>query len=275
MSMVSPPDPPGPKDSEGVLKAAIMLNSCFLNLHFNEPEINYSISSMYYEFPRRWIHAEMYRRTECFKTKSNGCEAVRECVGLAQTVGVKLPPTEPECADDLLQLSHHYIGKDFTVDTGIDITTWINCKGLDLHCFADFKQDWCSPPRTPCEPDDNAPGCLDGRPYRCADFSKGEEPEYYYYQKLRCSDYGLECPVDAYPAFPDCRATGPACDHKTGDADLAQFSYQYGIACENETTVRACIGGGEARRRLHFIGKPSNAESRATKPIMRVRLGMR
>jgi hypothetical protein len=241
VSGVSPPDPPGPRDPEAVVKAAIMLNSC-LGIYGYEPYINRSISTIYYDLPREITLREMYRRTACFKDKTNGCEALRECLGVVEWVGE--PPAEEGCAAGV----HRYVRQPYS-DPRIILNSWYNCERLGLHCYDDYIFDSCSPPRTSCVPDDNAPGCLDGRPYGCRDFSYFEDAPtttaYYYYERPLCSDYGLECPAEEFPAFPDCRATGPACEDTIGDADLAVFTYRMGIACENETIMRACIGGGE------------------------------
>ncbi len=256
-----PPDV-GPKDPDAVVKMAVLLQSCLPTYQVLTPRLNRTISQAYFEHLFDAVRQAMFSRSGCFKDKFNGCDAVRECYGIVEE-HVSLPgkdsqPPKPlptrGCVDGIRRQALTYRG------AGADVakfeSTWVNCKGLGLECYDEYQllSSWCTSARTLCEPEETVSSCKDDRVYRCFDdWAKNKIS--YYYEKPRCSDFGLSCEEEnGYPLWTPneewshCTGTGAACTVDP-NADFvsngAIFSYNSGIACESDTVLRACVSGGE------------------------------
>ena len=222
---MKPPDPPGPKDRDAVAKAALFVHSCIPGL-FPDFNVNGHIDATYSAIMRASVERVILERVNCFKDKTNGCDAVRECLGIEYTRGD--PGVAAGCSD----------GVSLYRDNSVN--EWVNCTGLGLDCW-NGAYLMCGLPTTPCN-EAEPPSCTaDGVPQRCMFFT--DELGALAEVEPSCATYGLACAADADKAF--CTGTGPACDKKfrTGGNFLADF--RAGIACENETTLRACVNGHE------------------------------
>ncbi|WP_272459896.1 hypothetical protein [Polyangium jinanense] len=109
-----------------------------------------------------------------------------------------------------------------------------NCAGLGLNCI-DSENGWCADSKVPCDNDTYVDNCVDDIPHFCNID--------YILTTPRCSDFGLTCQTrEEYPRV-NCVGAGPECNvypPTTGGVD-----YRSGIACENTTTLRTCMGGRE------------------------------
>ncbi|HMY16640.1 MAG TPA: hypothetical protein PKA58_09995 [Polyangium sp.] len=241
----------GPKDPVGVVNSAIFVNSCFGNLFFFDPRINSTIQSTYFEQLRNQTSNELLQRTDCFKDKTNGCEAMRECLGLVQQINgspalnLEFDPDRPSgCMGDTgTKYSHNSFYDSY--DVYYDVYTWFNCAGLGLTCDEEYHREWCGTPRTACNPEVDTYTCWDTRPFYC------EKPwptggQAYYWQEPRCGDFGLVCASEVVGGPPDCVGEGAACEvDPAWSYNLAYYSFREGVACESETMMRACVGRGE------------------------------
>ena len=242
-----PADPPGPKDPDAVVEAAIILNSCFADLNYYKPKINKNISQIYFDVDRYWSTRALFQRVGCFKDKANGCDAMRECIGMVEQLNGKPemniapdPIAGKACADGTSYYhDEFYIGDG---NTPYSSDTWINCDGLGSECKEYNGQSYCATiPFLECDPATVKEACQDDRPYRCD--GPYVDGKYYAYQEPKCSDYGMTC------GSRDCVGTGASCVTPLGDewsADTSYFSYKAGTACESATVLRACVGTNES-----------------------------
>lgn len=262
---VPPPPPPpahpdisgdhpasfGPKDPDGVVKAAIFINSCFGDIYYYTPRINRSIRSSYFEqLYDQSLHA-LFQRTDCFKEKTNGCDALRECVGIVEQINgspkldVVPDPNSPEgCLGDTGVEYFHDVFFDIN-DVYYDKHLWINCSGLGMICDDDEPREWCATPKTPCNPEVDTYSCWDTRPFYCEKPSV-EGAQAWYWEEPRCGDLGLLCAGDVKSGPPYCVGAGAACELDPNvEHNLGYYSAREGFACESETMMRTCVGRGE------------------------------
>jgi hypothetical protein len=262
----------GPKDPDAVVKMAILIQTCLPSIQVVYPLLNWRISEAYFDYLRDAERQAMYSRSGCFKDKFNGCDAVRECLGIVQEA-ITLPGADSEppkplptdgCVDGIRRRSSTY--RDPVEDTVSFGSTWVNCKGLGLECYDEYQLNryWCTSARTPCEPEETVSSCLESRTYRCWD-DRAKNHANYYYEKPQCWDFGLSCEEqNGYPWYKpneewsDCIGTGATCKQDTiGDwvGDDSLYSYTGGIVCESETVLRACVGLGEKQIDCLQLGK--------------------
>ncbi len=227
-----PADPPGPRDRDAVMKAAIFIESCTpMFWDFSAPSINAHIDAAYRGILYSVDYRAIFERVNCFKDKTNGCDAVRECLGIAKTWGD--PGIELGCKDGL-GVEHN--------DWDHNWTNWANCAGLGLECYA-TGNFFCATPRKSCDPELDVPTCIDGdKPRNCTNVYKGGPT--YAYEEGSCADYGVTCAANESEAT--CTGLGPACGETFKYYPNWFFvDYRAGIACENATTLRACVNGHE------------------------------
>jgi len=259
----------GPKDPDAVVKMAILMQSCLPSIQVVSPRLNATIYSAYFEAQRDTQRQALLSRSGCFKDKSNGCDAVRECYGIVQEYitlpGKDSPPPKPlptaGCVDGIRRdvVTH----RDDATDTVTFSTDWVNCKGLGLECYTDFNQSWCTAPKIPCQPEETVSSCIDDRIYRCHNLLI--DGVSYYFEKPRCSEFGLVCDEENNDptwtpnfAWSDCIGTGAKCVQDPDNywvTDDAMYDYGGGVACESETILRACVGIGEKQVDCLQLGK--------------------
>lgn len=245
-----PADPPGPKDPDAVVKAAIILNSCYVSLNFFESRINKNISEIYFDLYRPYYAQRMFERVGCFKDKANGCDAMRECVGIFQQLNGKpeMNIAPDPVAGEACVNGTSYAHEEFFVSKGngdvLYVTdTWTYCEGFGLKCEDDDGESYCSSGSTfECKPPTQLSDfCHEDRPLSCTGpYSDGK-----YYGTLgpKCSDFGLTCDTL------NCMGTGPSCETPLGEAwswDDSHYTYKAGVACDSATMLRACVGKNEA-----------------------------
>jgi len=234
-----PADPPGPKDPQAVVNAAIFLQSCVDGMYWNMPRINRAAYEMYYTVIRDPTIGAFFARSGCFKDKTNGCAAVAECVGYVHEVYRDNQPldtleNETTCIDGIRRYTGP-VGQNGTTEN-----VWFNCKAFGLECYTDRIGDPCSTVRTPCDPAVDTKECDGNRPYLCDDsYNLGK---FYSFERPDCTEFGMVCINQYYcaPPGPSCTVEGPY--WHSGQL----FSYGVGtIGCDSPTTLRICMDGHE------------------------------
>lgn len=229
---IKPADPPGPRDRDAVARAAIFIESC--DPMFTDtlvPSINAHIDATYSAIPSSPDHRAILERVNCFKDKTNGCDALRECLGIVKKLGD--PGVVPGCVDGI-GMEHN--------DWDNNWTKWTNCAGLGLECY-ELWGFWCGPPRVSCDQELDVPTCLTGEsPRNCRNHYAGGPT--FAYEEGSCADYGVTCIANGSEA--SCTGLGPTCKETFVDYSESYFvDFRAGIACENELTLRACVNGHE------------------------------
>lgn len=224
-----PADEPGPKNMEAVAKAAIFISTCLRETIYNPGNINEQIDRFYRTIASWSSDRAIADRINCFKNKTNGCDAVRECLGILVT------------ADDPRYAEGCYGGiamKRFDTASMAIRNIWSDCVGLGLEC----RDGQCAIPTEPCETNDELPFCAaDGAPRNCG-YDTSQEA---YARALvpSCAQYGLECVAGEARAI--CAGSGPSCTPTESQFD-ALADYHAGIECADGTTLRACVNQRES-----------------------------
>lgn len=258
-----PADPPGPKDPQAVVAAAIFTQSCIDDMYWTLPRINRAIYEMYYTIKRDPTIRSFFERSQCFMNKTNGCDAVAECLGYVHEVYRQNQPldtfkNETSCIDGI----RRYTGQ--VSESGTTENVWFNCKAFGLECYTDRISEPCSTVRTACDPQVDTQLCEDDRPYLCSDnlnFGK-----FYNFEQPQCSNFGMTCINQYY-----CAPPGPACPVPGSYSHSGQlFNYGIGgIACDSPTKLRICMDGHEAS-----IDCPSLADGFVCIPGAKPRCGL-
>lgn len=225
-----PIDAPGPKDMDAVARAAIFVESCIPQVIYSDGNINARIDGIYSTVPSWSVHRAIADHVNCFKDKNNGCDAVRECLGIVITdnlfkywqgcqdgIGMRRVGTAPD------PISNY----------------WMNCAGFGLECYPENK-DRCGVPREECDYTTELPFCMEDGTRQNCNFSLDEGRGFRYFSPS-CATFGLGC--FALPGRAICTGLGPACDADAPYNLIADFGV--GIACDDSTTLRACVNGHE------------------------------
>ncbi len=223
-----PIDLPGTKNLEAVAKAAIFVETCLRNTPYDSSNINERIDRLYRTIYARSNQRAIADRVNCFKGKTNGCDAVLECLG------IMVVPDDPRYAEGC----YGDIAMARTDFPPFDIrNVWTNCSGLGLDC----RDGVCVIPREACNHDTEMPFCTDdGAPRNC-DYD-GPQDAFFRALVPSCSTYGLACSAEA--SFATCVGAGPKCKPaEYFSDDLAEF--HNGIECVDSTVLRACVNGQE------------------------------
>jgi hypothetical protein len=223
-----PIDLPGAKGMEAVAKAAIFVETCLRNTPYNSANVNERVDRLYRTIYGRSVQRAIADRVNCFKDKTNGCNAVLECLGILSL------PDDPRYVEGC----YEGIAMTRTDFPPFDIrNVWTNCTGLGLDC----RDGACVIPRESCNHETEKPFCTDdGAPRNC-DYD-GPQDAYLRALVPHCSTFGLACSVDA--DYARCTGAGPSCNMTENFYDdLAEF--HNGIECVDSTILRACVNGHE------------------------------
>ncbi|MDI1442935.1 hypothetical protein [Polyangium sp. 6x1] len=207
-------DPAGPKDPDAALKAAIIFGSCIPDGH-----VDSWLRDFYAE---RAGGEELNVRdyTQCLASKSNGCKAVEECLGITADLS---GPCQTSCTGSVLETCDDQLA--FHVD----------CSVLGRECSAEQRNcvDKSVPVGPACSYDTYVESCKDGAPLTCDNEAETSGPV--------CADYGLACKARPFGGF-GCAGTGATCQSNTESA--LGIDYWSGLGCDG-AELRACINGGE------------------------------
>lgn len=225
-----PVDPPGPKDMEAVAKAAVFVESCIPKVIYSDGNVNARIDSIYSSVQSWSVHRAISDRVNCFNEKTNGCDAVRECLGIVITGN--LFKYWQGCQDGI---GMRRVG----VAPDPISNYWMNCAGIGLECFPENK-DRCGVPREECDYTTELSFCTEDGSRRNCNFSF-DEGKGFRYLSPSCAKFGLTCEVG--PAGAMCTGAGAACDAQSTDDLIAD--YGVGIGCNDSNTLRACVNGHE------------------------------
>ncbi|HRI62821.1 MAG TPA: hypothetical protein PK156_01240 [Polyangium sp.] len=250
----------GPADPDAVARAVIFAESCalILELHPYEESINHAIYDKYHRRRNDAGIAAMFERTACFKDKTTGCDAVRECWGMFNRVvdvteNLDALSNVKECDGGVLR-NVVLVGTPGSPQVEAYQRVY-NCKSRGLECYNDqWWGPYCAASRTPCDLSANNPPCTtDDRPFWC----KKVQDKGWADKEPVCADFGLTCDPYAKDEMVDCIGTGPACDLPPYSY-LDAFTYDYAkgaIGCESETTLRTCMGDREQLIDCGTLGK--------------------
>lgn len=224
-----PIDLPGPNDMEAVAKAAIFVETCLRNTPYGSANINERVDRLYRTIYARSNQRAIADRIDCFKEKTNGCDAVLECLGILSV------PDDPGYAEGC----YEGIAMTRTDWPPFDIrNVWTNCTGLGLDC----RDGVCVIPQEPCDHDTEMPYCTDdGAPRNC-DYD-GPQDAFFRALLPSCSRFGLACSTENM-AYAECTGAGPACTPTNYFTDDL-INYHNGIECVDSTVLRACVNGHE------------------------------
>lgn len=212
------PTPQGALDPTLALRAAVFIGSCI-----PDDRTNRYLNRMYTTRDDEPDALLIRASGACFATKTNGCAAVLDCLGVSASVvatcsGSCDGNTAVSCDDSL----------EFRSD----------CTKLGQTCIQQGNRGRCVGPGTQaaCDFETYASKCENGRPTYCG--SSGVE------LGPTCADHGLACVAltDSFGTRHMCGGTGPACTNKGGTGPGSAV-YE-GIAC-NGTSLRACVNSSE------------------------------
>ncbi|MDC0740332.1 hypothetical protein [Polyangium mundeleinium] len=210
----TPVDPPGPKDPDDLLKAAILMGSCV-----PDSLVDNWLRDFYAE---RGVDTDLdvLSYTKCLASKTNGCKAIEECLGV--TVDLS-GPCMPTCTGNVLKVCDDQLA--FTVD----------CSVVGRECSEEARDcvDKSIQPGATCNDETFKEVCQDGVPRVCSGELETNGPA--------CADFGLTC-KDLQFGGVGCVGTGATCQSDTGGG--LTIDYSSGLTCDGPE-LRACINGGE------------------------------
>lgn len=249
--------PPVPPDLEGyrptedtrlrdlatAAKAVIFLQSCDPGQYFRGFNVTEIIEATYGSVMRSVFEQAILDHSNCFQNKTNGCDAVRECLGIAATP-MNLAFT-PGCNGHIAMTRFgNNVEPMYDVWSDCSINHQESNKGVDLACYT-LPYPHCAPSRVMCSSENIEWRCDSDTPAIC--LYSSEDERFYAEQGYSCADYGLTCALT--DDGPKCMGEGAACEPfiAEDDKDYAFFAdFRTGFACEDEKTLRACINGRES-----------------------------
>jgi len=216
------PDPPGPKDPDATLRAAIFMGSCV-----PDDGVQRFLNRFYTRLGGPPGEPELDDYLPCFASKTNGCQAIEECLGIKVDLS---GPCAPTCTGNVLKVCDDQLA--FTQD----------CSKLGLTCSQAEGECVSSTPAGPtCDFDTFQEVCQDGAPRICS----GTEVS-----GPVCADYGLACKEAPFGGVA-CLGTGASCTSTT--VSPLYVNFDEGIACDG-TALRTCVSGGEHAVECNTLG---------------------
>ncbi|TKC99264.1 hypothetical protein E8A74_38230 [Polyangium fumosum] len=231
----APPDPPGPRDPDAVVKAAIFRESCYFLSVYPPPEVNRRIMEIYDIVQYDPLERALDERVSCFKDKSNGCKAVEECLGVAKRMGH--PCSDFACVDGVATRCSEGTGLDDLLD----------CEWLGLECRGE--SPWCYSAGEPCD-STYAANCKDGVPYECR------------YERvtrgLDCPAYGLQCYASTEGPYDTAGCGIPFkgnCGDVVTEGAFRVLDWHSGLSCVDSATVMTCFNRSQLPRDCTAVGE--------------------
>jgi hypothetical protein len=216
-------DPPGPKDPDLAVKAAVVIGSCASDGGWYNPQV--VTTEIYYTIRGDGPSSEAIERTtHCLAEKADGCAGLERCFATTVHALAGAEACVPGCKPGGVYKS--------CVKETIEMVT--DCSRLGMECYPGGCSSY--PKREPCDPATADP-CKDGIPWHCLAGST------YQWRGLSCAEHDLICAVieEVPQPLSRCVGTGPVCDSVSVGDDL-QFVASLG--CEG-TTAHACINDYE------------------------------
>lgn len=242
VSTVAPIDPPGPKSPDGVVNAAIAYISCYNpRMLFTDLNINRQISGLYYAQYEEPMTLALSQRTSCFANMTAGCGTFRECMGVSSQISS--PTGAVPCENGIAF-------RGFDIEWGGRGYRYENCAALGYECrlskVAETPYGFCEHPngRECVGVQGSSTKCINGEFYACQ-YASPDPVDGYMADLPSCSEFGYVCSDFAGHVDNYCKAPGPSCDSVYLSTDDRIFDYRQGHECLSETTMRACVNGGE------------------------------
>lgn len=231
------PDSPGPRDRNAVAISSVLIESCIHELLNPEFNVNARIDAFYNTTMRSALERAVGDKMTCLSTSEAGvgCERVRNCMGIAITVD---EPRFAEGCSDYTAMRRRF------APSGTIYNDWFYClalrvDGSQLHCHeTPFPR--CDTWRNKCDPA-AFPSCDSNWPHVC-EYSP-EDNEFFVYERSPSCSQKTTCVIDG--ATPMCTGTGPSCTETFAIPGDVHLDFRAGIACDDATTLRACVNGHE------------------------------
>lgn len=204
---------------EEVLRLAVFLASCA-----SDNGVKDYIQDLYNKvrtgLPTESYDVALMEHADCLLDRTDGCDAVEDCLGIRFDPPVSEGCTPRTCSGDTLN----------GCDKGFQL--YDDCSKVGFRCDAEATA--CRPPPHPaCDQDTEASVCEEGRPRNCD--VNGQVTG------VLCSDFGLECTVDREGTFASCSGTGAACDAAFNSSGVGP---KFGVGCDG-IYLRSCNGEKE------------------------------
>lgn len=236
-------DQEGPRDRNAVAISAIVVESCIHDLLIPEFNVNTRIDAIYNTTMKSAIERTMAQETECLSKANSGrgCERVIHCLGIATT------PDEPAfvegCTGDTAM--RRRVSPSGTVHND-----WFYCPAMNLgdsnhslylECYS-TPYPRCDTSRKTCT-SDSFSSCESNTPRIC-EYSEQDGESFTHVDVPVCA-HKTVCTVDGDKPF--CTGAGPACSTTFArpGAENVHLDFRGGVACEDESTLRACVNGHE------------------------------
>lgn len=222
-------------DPELAARAAVFIGSCL------RPGSNRYLQRMYDEI--KPDERAVVDSIPCFATKTNGCEALAECLGYSVaddvSCAMRCDGDESVICDD---------SKEYRED----------CRFKGQTCVLAGKEPMCAPAGTilrPCEYSAFTESCEDGRPTYCRG-ARGKD------FGPKCSDHGLTCATYSASATDMylCKGAGGDCQVPSSGPGSAQYR---GVACAG-ASLDACVNGGKTTIACSSVATGFTCQERGT-----------
>jgi len=206
-----------PIDPSAAARAAVLIGSCI-----PDDRPNGHLSGFYTDFEPSDSY-NLAASIQCLSAKTNGCEGVKECLGVQVTLD---GPCVDTCAGNVA----------IACDDEVKFT--IDCSRIGLTCHGG---DCIGGPPKACDEATFQETCVGGAPHTCTSRERIGP---------KCADLGLVCETGTMG--PACVGTGPACQ-SNGTSPLSP-SFDEGLACDG-STLSACLNGKTATRECAGVGQ--------------------
>lgn len=232
----------GPRDLNITVNGAIIIESCIHDVLIPEFNINTRLDALYNTTMKSAVERAIAKRVIRLSSSQigRGCDRVNRALGIAIT------PDDPRFAEGCAEGTAM---RRRISPSGMVYNDWFYCPGLNvgtpnfsayLECYS-APHARCDTSRKSCTVD-AYPTC-DFSPLTC-EYSEEEGESFTYDDPAPCYPDAV-CTLENGVAF--CTGPGPACTTTFArpGAENVNLDFRAGIACENETTLRACINGHE------------------------------
>ncbi|MFO0664432.1 MAG: hypothetical protein U0174_10800 [Polyangiaceae bacterium] len=219
-----------PRDPALAARAAAFIGSCL-----PDDGVNAWLSRIYMDVDTSRVLGGANIDPKCFSNKTNGCAAVKECLGISTTLE---GPCAPGCAG--------------SVHSSCDdrLKVFIDCSNMGLAC--DSKEGCVQKDAAKCDPETFKGACKSGVALNC-DYGTGAT-----HLGANCAANGLACrPGTAEDGFARCAGTGPECSTNFYSGSI---DYSQGLRC-NGTKLTACVNGAEGEVDCSQLGSGFTCQS--------------
>jgi hypothetical protein len=214
-----PPAPSGPIDPAAAARAALLIATCI-----SDDGVNRTLQELYLERTSNPYRSRAV--LECLATKTNGCAAVTDCLGLRYSGDGGCG--DASCTDNV-----------YSECSGADFRLTVDCTKTGRTCIAKPGAYCAANGEVECAEDTTAGLCDGTTPVACVDglLVRGRD----------CAQYGATCEVlytyQTGGSMTGCKGAAGACTGTSNDDALT--ARWEGVRCENGKLV-GCLENGLA-----------------------------